>query len=294
MKSKLLTLRHPSADEACRTCRGRGFIVQANGEFAKASKCECVTRCPLCNDQGFMKEQTDKGTCAKHCACSAVNRRIRQFTHAQIPSRHHSSSLGSFEVSSSESGGLVEGISQYTKTFQYGEENRGLILYGDVGRGKTHLMVAVLRELIFSYGTTARFVEFSHLLADLKSHYGRRQNASSILEPLVRVDVLAIDELGKGRNTEWEGTVLDELISRRYNANRTTFATTNFALGRTRGVALPNLTKPETPALVDRVGERIYSRLVEMCDFLPVRGEDYRTRRMMMRKTPGEQPWLSA
>ncbi len=293
MKGKPLTLRHPSADEACRSCRGRGFIVRANGEFAKAGKCECVSRCSQCNDQGFKKEQTGNGTCAKHCDCSAVIRRIKRFTHARIPGRHHSSSLSSFVVPP-KGGPTHRNVLQYLNEFTPGAANPGLVLYGEVGRGKTHLMVAVLRQLIFQHGVTARFVEFSHLLADLKNQFGKRQDASSILEPLVRVDVLAIDELGKGRNTEWEGTVLDELISRRYNAERTTIATTNFVAGRSRGVHVPNHTTGEVPALVDRVGDRIYSRLVEMCDFYEVKGEDYRIKQMMKRKEPMERPWPSA
>jgi hypothetical protein len=33
------------------------------------------------------------------------------------------------------------------------------------------------------------------------------------------------------------------------------------------------------PTLADRVGERIWSRLRETCDFVEVKGDDYRERR---------------
>src|SRR5690606_29794257 len=172
------------------------------------------------------------------------------------------------------------GVSRYLAEYRPGGENRGLVLYGEVGRGKTHLMVGMLRELIFDFGVSARFVEFSHLIADMKSSFEHGQGASSLVDPLVRVDVLAIDELGKGRNTACEGTVLDELISRRYNAAATILAPNHYPPGAATGRAAPNLaSETERPALADRVGDRVYSRLREMCDFVPLKGDDYRVTR---------------
>ncbi len=185
------------------------------------------------------------------------------------------------------------GVSRWLEQYQPGEENRGLILYGKVGRGKTHLMVALLQELIFRYGVRVRFVEFSHLLADLKSGFDHGLGTARLIDPLVQVDVLAIDELGKGRNTEFEGTVLDELISRRYNAAATILATTNYPPdGPPTGDAIANaaaiaLQAAPVPTLVDRVGARVHSRLQEMCDFLPVDGPDFRA---LLRHARREDP----
>ncbi|HMV67806.1 MAG TPA: ATP-binding protein, partial [Myxococcota bacterium] len=178
-------------------------------------------------------------------------------------------------------------VNTYLKGWHDGGENRGLVLWGKVGRGKTHLMIALVRELVLRHGVSARFVEFSHLLADIKSSF-ERGGTAALVEPLAQVDVLAIDELGKGRNTEFEGTVLDELVSRRYNAARTILATTNFEPRQASGVAAPNLADDDAqraePALIDRVSERVYSRLREMNDFVPVLGEDYRELKRHERK----------
>jgi DNA replication protein DnaC len=142
----------------------------------------------------------------------------------------------------------------------------------------------MLRELVFRYGVSARFVEFSHLLADLKSGFDSGRGAAELIDPLVAVDVLAIDELGKGRNTEFEGTVLDELVSRRYNAMKPILATTNYSANPPSGRAVVNAAEVAVgvappPTLADRVGERIWSRLRETCDFVEVKGDDYRERR---------------
>jgi DNA replication protein DnaC len=166
------------------------------------------------------------------------------------------------------------------------------VLYGEVGRGKTHLMVALLRELVLDRGISAKFVEFSHLLADIKQGFDVGQGTGVLLGPLASVGVLAIDELGKGRNTEFEGTVLDELVSRRYNAGLPILATTNFAPGSPTGAARGNAADLDArgrvrnvPTLADRVGDRVYSRLREMCDFVPLLGEDWRERRHVERRS---------
>ena len=105
--------------------------------------------------------------------------------------------------------------------------------------------------------------------------------------------MLAIDELGKGRGSAFEQETLDELIASRYNAGRTTLFATNYPLEperrpvRTAASAPPGYraTADRTAAsgkdvelLRERVGERIYSRLCQMCEFveLPPQTQDYR------------------
>ncbi|MBU0553328.1 ATP-binding protein [Myxococcota bacterium] len=140
------------------------------------------------------------------------------------------------------------------------------MLYGNSGTGKTHLMVAAIRRLVLERARPIRFVEFVHLLSDMKASFGDRSRGQDLITPLVEVPVLAIDELGKGRGTDWEMSVLDELISKRYNTERTTLFTTNYDPTKTEG----------QDALVTHVGQRILSRLKEMCRWVEVNGADYR------------------
>ena len=86
------------------------------------------------------------------------------------------------------------------------------------------------------------------------------------------------DELGKNRRTDWELGVIDELIGRRYNAMGCTLATTNYPPGRASGAAPPNAAVDLrfTQTLGDCVGQRVYSRLLEMCDFAELCGLDFR------------------
>ena len=88
--------------------------------------------------------------------------------------------------------------------------------------------------------------------------------------------MLGIDELGKGRMTDWELSVIDELVSRRYNAMACTLGTTNFLPGPPKGALTGTPDGRHAQTLGDRVGQRVYSRLREMGEFIEVGGADYR------------------
>ena len=269
---------HPGASRDCPECHGDAVSIVRQSEVAVAELCACVKRCPDCRGTGWVMSGSSRNAPQRPCTCQIVVKRIRRFNQANIPARHAKSTRATFKPSGATAAAFT-GVSAWLRDYQPGEENRGLVLYGPVGTGKTHLMVSMLRELAVQRGVQVRFVEFSHLLADLKSAFDRGGGASKVIDPLVNVDVLAIDELGKGRNTEWEGTVLDELISRRYNAAGTIIATTNYKPIATGNTA-PNLTIPGQSAsgLIDRIGDRVFSRLNEMADFIEVDAPDYRRR----------------
>lgn len=275
---------HPGASPSCAFCKGGGLEVKPVDELARAVPCRCLIVCPRCRGSGFAADPAGGRVQNRaRCACSVIATRAGRFDAGRIPARYAHCTLSSFDLTSEAQVRVLGAVHGWYKArANLGDpeairRQRGVVLWGDVGRGKTHLLIALLRELALGEGATVRFVEFSHLIADLKSGFDRGDGGGDIVDPLVKVDVLAIDELGKGRATEWELTIVDELVSRRYNALRTVLATTNYEPTASTGVEAPNLAAPERrPGLVDRVGDRVYSRLREMCDFVPVGGEDHR------------------
>ena len=132
-----------------------------------------------------------------------------------------------------------------------------------------------------------RFVEFTHLLSTMKESFDKRGGDPVRLTSLARTPVLAIDELGKGRKTDWEIAIIDEIVSRAYNHGSMLLGTTNFApragSGRPTGpvAAAGSLARADAESLQDRLGDRVFSRLREMVTFASVRGDDFRESRTL-------------
>ena len=151
---------------------------------------------------------------------------------------------------------------------------------GGPGLGKTHLVVSILKQLILEEGVDGKFVDFFQLLSDIRHGYSQDQSEMSLIEPYLKSRVLIIDELAKGRNNEWEQTILDQFISSRYNAaDKITLFTTNYNDQSSATSDVNERTKLfHQPSLAEKVGERIFSRLTQMCDFIKMEGDDYRTK----------------
>jgi DNA replication protein DnaC len=92
-----------------------------------------------------------------------------------------------------------------------------------------------------------------------------------------------VDELAKGRNTDWELTILDHFISSRYNDDdKVTLVTTNFKDKLENGFGQEDNKKSGLSSastrytLEEKIGPRIFSRLMEMCKKVHMQGQDFR------------------
>jgi len=276
--------------DKCHLIRDRRLTVEPKGTLAVAKRRQPVDpfACDLCNGIRQVSGFNDEGyRFLKPCPGAHFDRRIRRFNEARLPARYHNATFESFET---QHHGPLEDtlmrLQDYVAAFEAGQ--RGLVLMGKVGTGKTHLLIACLRYLTLAAGVECRFVEFTHLLSEIRTLYGTNRSEAELLDPLIHVKVLAIDELGKGRNSEFEHRIVDELISRRYNEmGTTTLFTTNYVprefsgqdAATTQPWQLGATMSAPTEYLADRIGERPTSRLFEMCDFIEVNGPDYRRQR---------------
>jgi DNA replication protein DnaC len=158
-----------------------------------------------------------------------------------------------------------------------------MVLMGPPGTGKTHLMTGFVYQCTIGHGISCIFQSFAELLSELRQGYSDGKSDMEIIEPHLQTDILIIDDMGKGRNSDWELGILDMLISERYNRNQIIMVTTNFTEREehTLKEQIRSRDKTETEQFIAdtihrRVGERIYSRLKEMCYFENLMGQDRR------------------
>lgn len=155
----------------------------------------------------------------------------------------------------------------------YPKVERGLLLAGPCGVGKTHLAVAILRTLVAEKEVSGRFVDESELLRRLQFSYGpdSPDTERDVLMPLMNMELLLWDDLGTGRPTDWVRETVGMVLNHRYTNRRITLMTTNWPLQRS------NREPSSAPTLEERIGVRLYSRILEMCEIVTLAGPDART-----------------
>lgn len=264
---------------SCAHCHGRGYRLGTDGAHAVARLCTCERHCAACGGRGFLVHARDGYEFSERCACQSLPQRVAAYNAAQLPARFWDKTFDNFYVGH-DAPRAIRDAKEAFRDFALGKgpSRLGLGLIGGPGRGKTHLLAATLATLALERGVRCRYVEISFLFADLKAAISDPRARATVdkIDELAQVDVLAIDELGKGRGSTFEEEVLDELIGRRYNNEKPTLFATNHPLEERPG-------EPFGESLLSRVGPRIFSRLHEMVVFLelPARVDDHR---LLLRK----------
>lgn len=158
---------------------------------------------------------------------------------------------------------------------QYPLETRWLLLVGSIGAGKTHLAVGALKALVAERGAQGLFCDYRELLREIQNTYNPQVSTTEldILKPVMEAEILVMNDLGAIRPSEWVWDTISMILNSRYNSIRTTIITTNYA------ALPPGAGGRHEETLGDRIGERMRSRLCEMCRVVEMNGQDYRGRK---------------
>jgi DNA replication protein DnaC len=243
------------------------YNIVPEGAFAVAHPSEAYKNCAACFGLGML----DRDNQSVPCHQPPVSKVINNFNRAEIPAKYCDSTLEKFQNFSGNGERVVNQVRNWQKQFKP-RGSKGLIVTGPVGVGKTYLLAALARNFV-EQGLSVRFTDFFQLLAELRAGFSEGKADSTILAPLINVDVLLIDELGKGRNSDFELTTLDQLVSERYKRNLTIVASTNYKLTANAaahafnydldaaGSGGSDFSPDKFGSLEKRVGQRIFSRL---------------------------------
>jgi DNA replication protein DnaC len=224
------------------------------------------------------------GSTIEACECQVEQRAARLMKRAGIPTRYEHCSLDSYEASFPGADRSLPAAHLMARRFVDGypatTSGRGLLLTGSIGVGKTHLAVGILQALIVEKAVHGLFCDYRELLKEIQNSYNPQVSVTEmeILRPVFDAEVLVLDELGAAKPTDWVWDTVALVLNTRYNDKRTTLITTNYADLPPGGVPNGNGggRGPREETLGDRIGERMRSRLAEMCVPIEMRGEDFR------------------
>lgn len=227
--------------------------------------------CPfgLCDGSGFI---IGDDLTAVDCRCRAqrVARARSKSLSAVIPRKYRHVAFERPPISDLPEP-IVRQVRDYVRKLDdHLAKGEGLWLFGDVGTGKTSLAMLVSQHAIDA-GHSVAIYSLPRLLAEIRDTYDDDAQHSyvELLDRLASVDLLHIDDVGAERTSPWVLEQLYAIVNARYEDEKAILITTNL----------------ERDALAEQITERTVSRLEEMCEILPLFGEDRRRQRF---DAPGE------
>jgi DNA replication protein DnaC len=283
------------AQADCPRCGGTGWKTVERP--AKGDRSTPISRANAAENGGNAKQ-----VWAVPCDCTGTDRRVRTVTRARIPKRYEHCDFDNFDTDlygskrnpsesnrqdaawdrSLEQSKLV--IEAFARDYPVGMDT-GLLIMGPCGAGKTHLAVAALRQIVLR-GHSGLFYDYRELLKEIQGSYNpvNQSTELDVLEPVLTTDVLLLDDLGSSKPSPWAMETVGHILNARYNEKRITLLTTNY-LDTPENAPSPTISRlPSGQAvaasrddtLTERLGQRVRSRLYEMCRTVELFAPDYR------------------
>ncbi|HSZ62276.1 MAG TPA: ATP-binding protein [Terriglobales bacterium] len=240
--------------------------------------------CPMCAGSGWKPVAGAPEHGVMRCDCQMRARGAALIAAARIPKRYEHCELSNFttDFPGADASIALAQISALRFVQEFDPRGgAGMLLVGGIGTGKTHLAVGILKELIAARGSACLFCDYRELLKQIQNSYNDSVKATElqVLRPVFDAEILVLDELGAVKPSEWVWDTVSLILNTRYNDNRTTIITTNFADEPAGGVSKslsPARAASRDETLGDRIGERMRSRLQEMCRVVKMNGPDFR------------------
>jgi DNA replication protein DnaC len=160
----------------------------------------------------------------------------------------------------------LQDILDYTNEVKQGTANL-CFLWGKYGTGKTHLAVAALRKIIHDHidddgqGWKPYLVDWAEHCSMVQQSWDKDDNEVHLSEGqlwglMKTADILLVDDIDKGRPSEWAMGKLYEVMQHRYMRERATIITANHSIEQLQAI----WAHPKKPEFVRDLGGAILSR----------------------------------
>lgn len=240
--------------------------------------------CAECGGTGWRPVESDGVRRVTRCDCVAVERTGQILAQSRIPRRYEHCAFENFDIRKDR--GQANQSLEYAKlqAQKFAGEyplDYGLLFIGSTGVGKTHLAVAVIRELILHKNVACLFYDFRDLLKEIQDSYNPISQTSElrVLQPVMDAEVLLLDELAALNPSDWVKDTLGYIVNSRYNRKKVTLITTTLPFGEASGTSVRTPSGESVSGLdktLSQYGVTFRSRLYEMCKVLEMKSDDYR------------------
>lgn len=221
--------------------------------------------CDICDGYGHVIDESG----ARPCICVRKEIFNTEVVDARIPHRYAEESFDTFDARTPSLKACLARAREYVDHYSF-DCPKGLYVHGPTGAGKTHLTVAILKGLI-ARGFNGVFYNIVDLLDNIRATFDPQMPSAPknrLLQDFER-QIFVLDDFGMQKTSTWVSDRLYSLINRRYQDCKTIIITSNISLND----------------LLLRVDNALSSRIIDMCEEIEIKAEDYRRLRTI--KTHG-------
>jgi DNA replication protein DnaC len=223
-------------------------------------------RCPygLCAGNGWLIDETTRSATECRCMPEQKASRVAGSLRARIPREYQDASFQHTNVAGLPRDAVAR-VRHYVDTLDERlQAGDGLWISGSIGSGKTWLAMLVARYAI-ERGQAVAVYSVPRLLSEIRRTYdGEGTTTLDLLDQLTEVTLLVLDDVGTERTNPWVLEQLYSIINERWQEQKAIVVTTNLV---------------DVDELRAQIGPRTVSRLHEMCDLIPIMGNDRRVPR---------------
>ena len=127
--------------------------------------------CTLCQGTGWLLVSHSGKAAARRCCCGMLSRTVRLKDRVRVPRRYEHCSFDNYVPSNLSQVRALREARRFASRFP--NTGRGLFFAGDAGVGKTHLAIAILREIVRRFHGDPVFVDFEDLVVQERRETGR-------------------------------------------------------------------------------------------------------------------------
>ena len=223
----------------CHTARQSRFEL-----FGKIRTVNCLCKCMAEERDRAEEERKQREYMTRVMSNRAVGFPDKELMHC------------TFDIDDGSTPVIKNAMQAYVDNFsEFRKSGKGLLLYGDVGTGKTFYAACIVNALI-DKGYPCLMTNFSRLTNQIAGMWDGKQE---FIDSLSMFALIAIDDLGVERDTEYMNENVTTIIDSLYRSKVPMIITSNFA------------PKQLTEAVEIRK-KRVYDRMLERCHPVKVNG----------------------
>ena len=169
--------------------------------------------CPLCDDTGWKPIEDNGVRRVVRCDCWRERASVQALAQANIPPRYAACEFSNFITYPNDRLlNAVAAAKRFAEAFPV--VDKGLLIIGPPGIGKTHLAIAAMKQAIRTSGARGRYYDTRGLLTQIRSTYNSLTKLAEmdVIRPVMHAELLILDDLGAERLTDWVEETMNVIV----------------------------------------------------------------------------------